>query len=158
MTKSTLPKKTFAKKIVSMSGWSRESSIVEIASYDGVTEKEAARRHDLALAQKFNRSMAQRNRYRATRDAIALAKDLVLIIASQQYYFTLPKDLVEVSIKAGWGASMGFDSTGRVYREFVMPMEREGLLAEKRDDEDRLIGYTITESGRAIVASWNLEG
>jgi hypothetical protein len=147
----TLPRKTFARKIISMMGYSRDEAIIEIVSIDKCSAEEAGRRYDLAVKQKVRRSVAQEKRHYNAKRAVELAKDLVLILARNNGLFACPKDLSLVSGRAGWGYAEGFDSTGRAYREFVLPFKRDGLLEEKRDEEDKLVGYTITDAGKAYL-------
>lgn len=150
---STLPRKTFARKIISMMGYSREDAIVEIASIDKCSVTEAGRRYDLAVKQSVRRSIAQTKRHADAKLTVEAARDLVLILARNNGVFRCPKDLKVVSERAGWGYSEGYDSSGRVYRDFVLPFRRDGLLEEKRDEDDRLIGYTITDAGVAFLGS-----
>jgi hypothetical protein len=147
MSSDSLPKKTFARKIVTFQGYSRDQAINDIAYVDGVDQDEAARRHDVAIAQRTRRSVGQTIRQRNVRNAITAARNFVLLIAQANGLFACPGDLAAISDRAGWGDEIGPDTTGRAYREFVLQLEREGLLAEKRNEDDRLIGYTLTDAG-----------
>lgn len=150
-TTSTLPRKTFARKIISMMGYSRDDAIIEIVSIDKCSAEEAGRRYDLAVKQSVRRSMAQTKRHADAKFAVELARDLVLVLAQKNGVFACPNDLKLVSYRAGWGMDLGPDSTGRAFREFVLPFKRDGLLVEKRDEDDKLVGYTITDAGEAFL-------
>jgi hypothetical protein len=148
---SPLPRKSFARKIISMMGYSRDDAIIEIASIDKCSSEEAGQRYDLAIKQSVRRSMAQTKRHADAKLAVELARDLVLILARNNDLFACPKDLLVVSQRAGWGYSESFTSSGRVYREFVLPFKREGMLTEKRDEDGKLVGYTITDAGLTFL-------
>jgi len=156
MKPATLPRTTFARKIVTMQGYGREQAITEIASVDAIAREEAARRYDAALAQHIRRSVGQSMRHydaraRRTIEAEVAARRnaecraLVLRIAQRSGMFACPEHLRDVSAHAGWGRDVGADSTGRAYVDFVLPLVREGLLSEHRDDDDRLRGYVIAQ-------------
>lgn len=146
-----LPRKTFARKIISMMGYSREDAINEIVHIDKCSPEEAGRRYDLAVSQSVKRSMGQKMRRANAEHRIVLARDLVLVLAKNNGMFACPRDLKVVSERAGWGYSEGFETSGRVYREFVLPFKREGLLAEERDEDEKLVGFRITKAGLAYL-------
>lgn len=59
--------------------------------------------------------------------------------------------LEDIARLAQWKSPRGshsFWDTGRAFRELCRPHEREGRLQELRDEDDRFIGYTLTEAGR----------
>lgn len=147
----TLPRQTFARKIVRMRGYTREQAIVEVASVDGVSYEEAARRYDEASDQQVRRSVGQHKRHMNAKSAWDSARFLVFILADKTSGMACPNDLRQVSERAGWGTEFGFNSTGRAFREFVLPMVREGLLSEVRDEEDHLTGYLLTDAGQQAM-------
>lgn len=118
---------------------------------DGVDPEEAARRYGLAIDQHIRRSAGQMKRRKRADDGRNAARDLVLKLARNRGLFACPDDLVAISTRAGWGGQPGHDTTGRAYREFVLQLERDGLLVEKRGEDDKLIGYTLTDSGLAYL-------
>ena len=143
----TLPRKTFARKIIAMMGYDRDQAITEIVSIDRCSADEAGRRYDLALKQKIRRSAGQAKRHSNAKLAVDLARDLVLILARDNGQFNCPADLTVVSERAGWGYSIGYETSGRVYRELVLPFKQDGLLDEVRDEDEKLVGYKITALG-----------
>jgi DNA-binding MarR family transcriptional regulator len=36
-------------------------------------------------------------------------------------------------------------------REIIEPMEKEGLFSELRDENDKFVGYVLTETGRRTI-------
>lgn len=146
----SIPKKSLAHKMVRMNGWARSDAIIEIAGFDNVDEAEAARRYDLATQQMINRMVGQRRRHDRAKFAMEDAHDLVLAIAYHDGSFICSKDLPRISYKAGWGSTVGPDSTGRVMKDIIFPMEKSGLITEERDTDDKFIGYRLTDMGRAV--------
>lgn len=147
----SLPKKTFARKIITMRGYSNEEEIVEVAYIDGVSKDEAARRVAEAREQSKNRSVAQYVRHCKAKDKVEDARRRVLSIAHHHGQFLCAEELENIAFIANWKAPAGgFDywDTGRVFREICRPFEKAGMLQELRNDEDRFIGYTITDAGR----------
>lgn len=71
----SLPRKTFARKILTLKGYSFEQMIVEVASYDCVSLDEAQRRLNIAWEQHLNRCGAQFVRRRREKD---FSKNLTL--------------------------------------------------------------------------------
>jgi len=147
----SLPKKTFARKIITMRGYSNEEEIVEVAYIDGVSRDEAARRVAEAREQSKNRSVAQYVRHRKAKDKVEDARRRVLSIAHHYGQFLCAEELENIAFIANWKAPtgvFGYWDTGRVFREICRPFEKAGMLQELRNDEDRFIGYTITDAGR----------
>lgn len=136
--------------MVRLNGWTRFDAINEITSFDNVDEAEAARRYDLATQQMINRMAGQRRRHDRAKSAMEDARDLVLAIAYHDGTFICSKDLPRISYKAGWGSMVGPDSTGRVMKDIIFPMEKSGLITEERDTDDKFISYRLTDTGRAV--------
>ena len=151
MAMSSLPRKTFARKIVRMLGYTRETAIHEIVWVDDVNEEEAARRYDEALRQQDNRAAGQYRRHANAKRARERARFSILLRAGSPAGFMLPRDLRSISEMAGWGWVEGFHSTGRVFREWILPLVRNGILADIRDDDGRLIGYRLTDKGQSSL-------
>lgn len=147
----SLPRKTFARKIITMQGYSDEEQIGEVAYIDGVSQEEAARRVAEAKEQHKNRSVAQYVRHCKAKDKVEDARRRVLSIAHHQGKFLCADELENIAYLAGWkspAGSLSYWDTGRVFREICLPFEKSGLLQELRSEENRFIGYTITEAGR----------
>lgn len=136
--------------MVRLNGWTRSDAIIEIAAFDDVDEAEAARRYDLATQQMINRMVGQHRRHDLAKSAIEDARDLLLAIAYHSGEFICSKDLSRISYKAGWGSRVGPDSTGRVMKDIIFPMEKSGLINEVRDADDKFTGYRLTDMGRAV--------
>lgn len=151
-----LPKKTFARKIIRMKGWYDEQEIIaEVAAIDGVSLEEAARRVSEAMKQRSNRAVAQFVRRRREASDVNLARLRVLLLASLPHGFICSEHLSEIACTAKWknrGAGEYWD-TARAFREICMPLEKDGLLQELRDEDDRFFGYSITAAGRKAVSS-----
>ncbi|CDQ10567.1 protein of unknown function [Acidithiobacillus ferrivorans] len=148
----SLPKKSFAREIIAMRGYSNEEEIVEVACIDGVSHTEAARRVAEAREQSRNRSMAQRMRHWKAKNKVEAARRQVLSIAHHRDQFLCADELENIGFTANWKApdnASGFSywDTGRVFREICRPLEKAGMLQELRK-EDRFVGYTITDAGR----------
>lgn len=147
----SLPRKTFARKIITMIGYSPEEQIVEVAYIDNVSREEAARRVAEAIEQRKNRSVAQYVRHCKRKDRVEAARRRVLSIAHHHGQFLCADELESIAYMADWKTPLGgfgYWDTGRVFREICRPLEKSGLLQELRNDDDRFIGYTITEAGR----------
>lgn len=144
----SLPRKTFARQITSMIGYTDEQEIGEVMYADKVDRTEAVRRIAEAKEQRKNRSAAQFVRHlkeKAHRkDCINEARRKVLSIAHHDGKFLCTKDLPRIALFAEWS----MDDTGRPFREICLPLFREGLIQEFRDEDDRFVGYTITDAGR----------
>lgn len=145
-----IPKNSLAHKMVRLNGWTRSDAIIEIAAFDKVDETEAARRYDLATQQMLNRMVGQHRRHDRAKSAIDDARNLVLAIAYHNGTFICSKDLPRISYKAGWGSMVGPESTGRVMKDIIFPMEKSGLISEVQDADDKFIGYRLTDTGRAV--------
>lgn len=142
---SRLPKKSFARKIIRMRGYTDEQTIMEVAYLDRVSAEEAAVRIRLAREQSARRSVAQRRRRWLESRKLDEARRLVLRIAHEEGEFVCARDLVRVAILLP-GRRI---DTGAAFRKVCLPLKRDGLVTELRDDEDRFIGYVITEAGVA---------
>lgn len=139
-----LPRKTFARQIITMMGYTDEQEIGEVMYADKVDRVEAARRLAEAKEQHKNRSVAQFVRHCKAKDRIKDARHKVLAIAHHDGRFLCAKDLTRIALFAGWNT----DDTGRPFREICLPLFREGLIQEFRDEDERFVGYTITDAGR----------
>lgn len=69
----SLPRKSFARKIIRMKGYTTEEEITEVACLDKVSREEAAQRIELARAESKNRSVAQYLRQCKARDRVEQA-------------------------------------------------------------------------------------
>lgn len=150
MHNQSIPKNSLAHKLVRLNGWTRFDAILEIAGFDNVDEIEAARRYDEATRQMINRIAGQRLRHDKANQAVEDARNLVLAIAYHSGVFICSKDLTRISYKAGWGSTVSPKSTGRVMKDLIFPMEKSGLITEVRDDDDKFIGYALTDSGTTV--------
>lgn len=151
-----LPRSSFARTVVSLRGYNTEQMIGEVASVDGVDRDEARRRVMLALEQQRNRSVAQAVRHSKRRARFELALRQALSIALHRGRFLCAQDMASIGAELGWSAPGAGDAlwdTGRVFREVCCPLERAGLFAELRDEDERFIGYTLTDAGRRAYAS-----
>lgn len=146
----SIPKNSLAHKMVRLNGWIRSDAIIEIAAFDNVDEAEAARRYDLATQQMINRIVGLRRRHDLAKSVMEDARNLVLAIAYHDGTFICSKDLPRISYKAGWGSMVGPESTGRVMKDIIFPMEKSGLITEVRDADDKFTGYRLTDTGRAV--------
>lgn len=135
--------------MVRLNGWSREDAINEIAGFDGVDENEAERRFDAARKQLINRVVGQSRRWNKAKMAIEDARLFALGIAYHKGPFLCARDLPSISGKAGWGNSIGYNSTGRAMRKIIEPLEKEGLFSEWYDG-DKFVGYVLTDLGRIM--------
>lgn len=147
----SLPRKSFARKIIRMKGYTTEEEITEVARLDKVSREEAAQRIELARAESKNRSVAQYLRQCKARDRVEQARRRILWLAYHQGSFLCAQHLEDIARLAQWKSPRGshsFWDTGRAFRELCRPHEREGRLQELRDEDDRFIGYTLTEAGR----------
>lgn len=147
----SLPKDSYARKIVTLRGYSNEEEIVEVVWIDGVSHDEAARRVAKAREQSKNRSVAQCVRHYKAKYKVEEARRHVLSVAHHRGQFLCADELENIAYIANWKApagGFGYWDTGRVFREICRPLERAGMLQELRDEEDRFIGYTITDGGR----------
>lgn len=140
----SLPRKTFARKMINLQGWTAEEEVIEVASIDNVSHEEAARRVAEARRQKINRAVGQRMRHIKVTQKFEDARRKALSIAYHEGRFLCSKDLFWIALTAGWPTG----DTGKPMREILMPLERAGMLAELRDEDDRFIGYSITDAGR----------
>ncbi len=150
----SLPRKSFARKIVGMIGYSVEQEIIEVASIDGVDREEAVRRIAKAKEHRMKRSIAQRVRWHKTKAKIEDARRTVLLIAYHRGPFLCADEMENIACIAGWKAPTGspfYWDTGRVFREICRPLEKLGLLHEFCNDDERFVGYTITEKGRKYL-------
>jgi hypothetical protein len=74
------------------------------------------------------------------------------IVFSRFYAYPLcSRDLPTISNKVGWGRTIGYNSTGRAMREIIEPMEKGGLFSELRDENDKFVGYVLTDTGRRAM-------
>lgn len=133
--------------MVRLNGWSREDAIYEIAGFDGVDESEAERRFDIARKQLINRIVGQGRRWNKAKMAIEDARNLALGIAYHKGQFLCARDLPCISGKAGWGYSIGYNSTGRAMRKIIELLEKEGLFSELHVG-DKFVGYVLTDLGQ----------
>lgn len=78
------------------------------------------------------------------------ARYLVLAIAYHNGTFICSKDLPRISNKAGWGSIVGPESTGRVMKDIIFPMEKSGLITEVLDTDGKFTGYCLTDTGRDV--------
>lgn len=146
-----LPRDTFARRIITMKGYTREEEITEVAYSDKVSREEAQRRIEEATAQRGNRSAAQYLRHCRARDKVDAARRRILSIAHHDGRFLCAEQLENIARLANWKAPLSshqYWDTGRAFRELCLPQEKAGLLQELRDEDDKFIGYTITEAGR----------
>lgn len=155
MKKIGIPRKSFARQMIRLNGWVREDAIREIAHMDKVDETEAARRYDTAVQQMINRMVGQSRRRDKAKMAIDDARMFAISIAFHKGAFLCSRDLSDISYKAGWGVSIGFDSTGRAMREIIEPLEKDGLFSELRDADDKFIGYILTPAGQKEFLAGN---
>jgi len=140
----TLPRKTFARAIITMMGYTDEQEIGEVMYADKVDRAEAIRRIAVAREQHKNRSVAQFLRHYRRKDKLKDARRRVLSIAYHEGKLFCRRDLRRIALFAGWDTA----DTGRPFREICLPLCREGLTAELRDEDDRFVGYTLTDAGR----------
>lgn len=140
----SLPSKTFARQIITMMGYSAEQEIGEVMYADKVDRAEAVRRLAEARQQSMNRSVAQYMRHCRAKDRVNDARRHVLAIAYHEGRFMCAKDLSRIALIAKWDIL----DTGRPFRDICLPLYREGLIQELRDEDDRFVGYTITDAGR----------
>ena len=134
-----------------MMGYSDEQQIGEVMYADKVDRAEAVRRLAEAKVQRMNRSVAQYVRHCKAKDKVEEARRRVLSIAHHQGQFLCAEELENIAFIANWKApasEFGYWDTGRVFREICCPFEKAGLLQELRNEEDRFIGYIITDAGR----------
>jgi len=145
----SVPRNSYARKIVRLYGWSDEDSISSIVDIDGVDRDEATRRYQEARIQQSNRAKGQIVRkLKSDRKANQGIYEARLHVLSRAYHhgkYLCKTDLGMTALYAGWSIS---DDTGKAFSKICLPLEREGLIHELRDDDDRLIGYTITDAGR----------
>jgi hypothetical protein len=140
----SFPRKSFARQIITMKGYTDDQEIIEVMYADKVDREEAVRRLVEAKGQSRNRSVAQLVRRSKAIDRINDARIKVLSIAFHDGKFICSKDLSRIALFAGWSIT----DTGRAFLEICIPILKEGLTKELRDDDDRFIGYTITDAGR----------
>jgi hypothetical protein len=140
----SFPRKSFARQIITMMGYTDEQEIGEVMYADKVDRTEAVRRLAEAKEQRRNRSAAQFVRHCKEKDRINDARRKVLSIAYHDGQFLCAKDLSRIALFAGWPLT----DTGRPFREICMPLFKEGLTQEFRDEDDRFVGYTLTDAGR----------
>jgi len=140
----SLPRKSFARQGITMMGYTDEQEIGEVMHADKVDRAEAERRIALAKQQHQNRSVAQFVRHCKAKDRINDARRKVLAIAHHDGLFLCVKDLPRIALFAEWNT----DDTGRPFREICLPLHKEGLIQEFRDEDDHFVGYTITDAGR----------
>jgi hypothetical protein len=145
--KTSIPRNSLAHQMVRLNAWSREDAINEIAGFDGVDENEAERRFDAAKEQQINRKIGQGRRWNKAKMAFEDARFMALGIAYHKGQFLCARDLPSISGKAGWGYSIGNNSTGRAMRKIIEPLEKAGLFSELRD-EGKFVGYVLTDLGR----------
>lgn len=151
-----LPAKTFARKIVSMSGYSANEMVTEVASIDGVDRVEAARRVKVALEQRTRRSVAQQVRGMRQRDALESLRWSVLCrceVARTQAHGAY-KDLVEIDEsllrELAWEYKDAVRATDAPASEWVREqviehLNREGLIVRGT------MGMRITDDGLAFI-------
>lgn len=147
----SLPRKTFARRIITMRGYSDEQEIGEVMHADKVDREEAVRRLTEAKVQQMNRSVAQYVRHCKAKDRVDEARRQVLALAHHRGQFLCAEQLENIAFIARWKApagSFGYWDTGRVFREICRPLAKAGMLEELRDEDDRFVGYTITAAGR----------
>lgn len=150
----SLPRKTFARKIINMIGYSEDEQINEVAYIDEVSQEEAARRVAEAKAQSRRRSVAQFMRHCRAKDRVEEARRRVLSIAHHEGRFLCESELENIAYIAQWRSptyDYGYWDTGRVFREICRPLEKDGLIAELRNEDERFIGYVITEAGKKVL-------
>lgn len=144
---SRLPARTFARQIVSMAGYTREQAIIEIASIDGVDQAEAARRYDLALAQRHRRSDAQITLANRRRRTIAELRGRVLSLCAE----AAADGLVEISdallddLARRWQREVNAAHVPDhewIRDQIIEPLYRQGLIVRG------LAGMRITAAGR----------
>lgn len=140
----SLPRKTFARQIITMMGYTAEQEIGEVMHPDKVDRAEAMRRLAEAKEQRINRSAAPFVRHCKAKDRIRDARRNVLSIAHHKGPFLCVQNLPGIALVAGWN----IDDTGKPFREICLPLFREGLIQEFRNEDDRFVGYTITDAGR----------
>lgn len=136
-----LPKSSRARTIVAMRGYTNEEEIGEVMYDDKVPYDEAVRRLAVARTQHINRSVGQYVRFRRAKDAVDEARQRVLAIAQRPGGFICDKELEDVASIAKWKTPTGTGDTGRVFRDILLPLEREGVLTEIRDEDAKFIGY-----------------
>lgn len=153
----SLPRKSFARRIIHMRGYSPDQRITEVVFADNVPRDEAKRRIDEAIAQSVRRSVGQERRHSEIRYDIDRCRLKILSIASQPDGFLCAEHLEVIAILANWPAPnnklchSAWD-TGRVFSELCQPMEKEGLLVHLMDPEtESLLGFSITPTGEAYL-------
>ena len=156
----SLPRKTYARTIIRRDGYTEAEQAIEVASIDGVSLEEAARRVAEAKKQRINRSIAQTARHQEEKYQVEKARTEVLIIACRPTGFLCAKELENIARIAGWkspreirlfGDADQWWDTGRVFREICRPFEKAGLLQEICDEDDNFIGYRCT---REALQTW----
>lgn len=144
----SVPRNSYARKVVQLYGWSDEDAINAIVDIDRVDLEEATRRYQGAVQQQRNRSKGQIVRKlqgdMKTGHQRHEARMHVLATAYHKGRYTCKEDLGMTALTAGWSIS---DDTGKAFAKICLPLEREGLIRALIED-DHLVGYTITDAGR----------
>lgn len=109
--------------------------------------QEAALRYLAAQRQRVNRIIGQGRRYDRVKQSLQDAREMTLAIAYYRGRFVCATDLPDVSCKAGWGLLPGLHSTGLAMKALLIPLEKEVLLAEWYDGNEKFVGYRLTETG-----------
>lgn len=151
----SLPKNSFARKIITMQGYTDEQAVGEVMHADKVSHDEALCRLAEAKAQHINRSAGQYVRYCRAKDAVDEARQQVLRIAQRPGGFICSKELEGIAAIAKWATPAGAGDTGRVFRDILLPLEREGAFREIRDEDAKFIGYIMTDEGRKKLSEVN---
>lgn len=106
----SLPRKSFARKIIRMKGYTTEEEITEVACLDKVSREEAAQRIELARAESKNRSVAQYLRQCKARDRVEQARRRILWLAYHHGSFLCAQHLEDIARLAQWKSPRGSHS------------------------------------------------
>lgn len=134
----SLPRKSYARRVINLRGWLQHEMVQEVMCQDKCDEAEASRRVDEAIRQQIRRSVGQERRRAREKSKRETADYIVLFYAKT--FFDCRKDIQRIARIVGW------NDLGKVFREIVLPLERQGLLCMAYDDE-RFVGYTLTDAG-----------
>ena len=124
----SLPRKSYARRVINLRGWLQHEMVQEVMCQDKCE----------AIRQQIRRSVGQERRRAREKSKRETADYIVLFYAKT--FFDCRKDIQRIARIVGW------NDLGKVFREIVLPLERQGLLCMAYDDE-RFVGYTLTDAG-----------
>jgi len=156
----SLPKESYARKIVRLKGHSRDEAIITIASIDGVSLDVAASRYDLAEAQRLNRSRSQTLRQGRDKAALDTLRWRVLCIceAAGKLHCTTVwqpgRGLVEISNSLLLDLACSWKESAKVKYLPELSWIREKVIEQLHREGLILCGTThmrITELGLKFI-------